>query len=93
MGVFSKDYEKEAEELWKDVEKNLMPKDGLKHVLSIVGQFEISKSTIKAFACTDICNIKINTVVKKMQENGYNIIDIKLSVISSFSVAFVIIYE
>ncbi len=80
MGIFSTNYEKEAEELWKEVEKDLRPKDGLKHVLyihipSIVSEY----------------NIKLNFVIEKIQKYGYSIIDVKFTCETSNK--FLIIYE
>ncbi len=67
MGVFSKDYEKEAEELWKEVEKDLRPKDGLKHTLMTSGHYD----------GTDY-NVILNYIIEKMQKQGFSIIDVKL---------------
>ncbi len=66
MGVFSTNYEKEAEELWEKVKKDLRPKDGLKHILYIYGPYTATEY-----------NTKINFVVEKMQKDGYSIIDVK----------------
>lgn len=76
MGMFSKDYEKEAEKLWKDVEKDIRPKDGLKHVLNI---YRYTKF--------------INFIIEKMQNEGYEIIDIKVVSSSEYSVESMIIYK
>ncbi len=93
MGVFSKDYEKEAEELWEDVRNDLRPKDGFKHVLSISGASNTSKITGKTFHCTDVYDMMINTIIEKMQKYGYSIIDMKITDAYLAPVRTIIIYE
>lgn len=93
MGMFSKDYEKETEELWNDVEKNLRPKDGFQHVL-MINSFSSSKVKL---ACKDKCAPEyistINPVIERIQKYGYEIIDIKIVSDEVASIRTLIIYK
>ncbi len=96
MGVFSKDYEKEAEELWKEVEKDLRPKDGLQHAL-IIDSFFINKTLgleKRNFIYNKEYTIAMNKLIEQLQKNGYDIIEIKVvSDDSCSSIRILIMYE
>ena len=94
MGMFSRDYEKEAEELWESVEKSLRPKDGLPHVLMI--NTACGNKTLligKNFEYEEEYTIVINSFIEKMKIQGYDIIDIKILSDEPMSIRNVIIYK
>lgn len=75
MGLFDKNFEKSTNELYKDIKEYLSPKDGNRHVILIN---TTSKSTTNGMECDNKYTIQINGVIKEMQQEGYDVLDIKL---------------
>ncbi len=66
------------EKIWEETEKHLRPKDGFKYVLT---RIDGEDDTI------------INFILEKMQNKGYEIIDIKKIVTHEYIVESMIIYK
>lgn len=78
MGVFSKNQKETAANIYESTKKYLKPKDGNKHVVMINSY---SKFINQIFSCDDKYTIQIDEIVSKMQQDGYEICDIKLGVL------------
>ncbi len=75
MGLFDKNFEKSTNELYQDIKKYLSPKDGKKHVVLIN---TTSKLMTNGIECENKYTVQINSVIEEMQQEGYEILDIKL---------------
>ncbi len=74
MGMFDKNYEKSAQNTYEEIKKYLKPKNGNKYILLIhTGITNGNKPEA-------LYTIKINEIVENMQNDGYEIIDIKLEI-------------
>lgn len=77
MGIFSKAQKQVAESIYsKSVKPHLKEKDGLVHVV-MVNSF--SKLLNQNFGCEDKYTTQIDSILTDMQEEGYEIIDIKFN--------------
>lgn len=96
MGLFDKNYEKSAMNLYEDIKPYLKPKDGMKHVVMVN---TMSKASTNGFECENKYTIQINNIIEEMQGNGYEIIDIKIdntifqSIGNSYLIRTLIIYK
>ncbi len=78
MGVFTKNQKDVAANIYETTKKYLKPKDGKKHVVMINSY---SKFINQIFSCDDKYTTQIDEIVSRMQEDGYEIVDIKLGVL------------
>lgn len=75
MGIFDKNYEKSAENLYEQIRAYLKPKDERKHIILINS---MSKATTNGCECDNKYTIQINSIIEDMQNEGYEIIDVKI---------------
>ena len=75
MGLFDKNYEKSTENLYENVKQYLKPKDGMKHIIMLN---TMSKSITNGLECENKYTIQINNIMETMQEEGYEIVDVKI---------------
>lgn len=76
MGVFTKKQKQASERLYEtEVKEYLHEQDGFKHILMINS---FSRWANQAFTVENKYTTQINEVMDRMQEDGYEIIDIKL---------------
>lgn len=75
MGLFDKNFEKSVNELYQDIKKYLSPKDGKKHVVLIN---TTSKTLTNGMECDNKYTIQINGVIEEMQQEGYEILNIRM---------------
>lgn len=75
MGIFDKNYEKSADNLYEDVKKYLKPKNGKKNVIMLN---TMSKALTNGFECESKYTLQINEIINAMQDDGYEILDIKM---------------
>lgn len=73
MGLFDKNYEKSAMNLYEDIKPYLKPKDGMKHVVMVNIKSKANLNGME-YEYTAI----INNIIEKMQYSDYEIIDIKI---------------
>lgn len=74
MGVFDKNYEKSTNNTYEEIKKILEPRNNNKHILLIhTGIMNGNKPET-------LYNIKINGIIESMQNEGYEIIDVKLEI-------------
>lgn len=76
MGIFSKGQKDTAEQVYEDMKKSLSVKDGNTHVV-MVNSF--GKWLNQTFQCDDKYTTQLDTIVTRMQEDGYEIVDIKFN--------------
>ena len=75
MGLFDKNYEKSAMNLYEEIKPYLKQKDGMKHVVMVKIK---SKVTTDEIEYDKKYMILINNIIESMQCEGYEIIDIKI---------------
>lgn len=75
MGIFDKNYEKVSDNLYEDIKKYLKPKDGMKHIIMLN---TMSKSITNGLECENKYTIQVNSIIEAMQNEGYEIIDVKI---------------
>ena len=77
MGIFNKAQKQVAENIYeKSVKPHLKEKDGLTHIV-MVNSF--GKWINQAFGCEDKYTEQIDYILTSMQQDGYEIIDMKLT--------------
>lgn len=77
MGMFTSTQKSMADTVYKDMKKKyLKPKDGKKHVVMINS---FSKLANQVFDCEDKYTTQIDEIVSRMQDDGYEILDIKFN--------------
>lgn len=76
MGLFTKMQESVSESVYTNLKKYLSKKDGNLHVV-MVNSF--SKWLNQNFQCENKYTTQIDTILKHMQEDGYEIIDVKFN--------------
>ena len=74
MGLFDKNYEKSANKTYESLKEYLKPKNRQKHVILI--HTGIPNGNIPERMYT----IKINEIIEDMQNDGYEILDVKLEI-------------
>lgn len=74
MGLFDKNYEKSAQNTYAEIKKSLKPKNNNKHILLI------HTGIMNGHKPETFYMIKINEIIENMQNDGYEIIDIKLEI-------------
>ncbi|MGI6076198.1 MAG: hypothetical protein ACOYD9_07525 [Pyramidobacter sp.] len=76
MGLFSKGQHEAAETEYRNLRKYLHEKDGKVHVV-MVNSF--SKWINQFFGCEDKYTTQIDTLLSLMQDDGYEIVDVKFN--------------
>lgn len=77
MGIFTKGQKALAENIYeKSVKPFLKEKDGFTHVIMINS---FSKLVNQNFGCEDKYTTQIDTILMGMQQEGYEIVDIKFN--------------
>ena len=76
MGIFSSGQKASAETVYTTLKKFLKQKDGKIYVVMINS---FSKFLNQVFGCEDKYTIQIDEIVGNMQNDGYEIVDIKFS--------------
>lgn len=81
MALFTSNQKESAERVYeKEVKKHLKPKDGKTHVVMINS---FSKFINQVFCCEDKYTTQIDEVVSSMQDDGYEILDVKFNSIQN----------
>ena len=80
MGFFTGVQQASAETTYKDAKKYLKPKDGKIHVIMFNS---FSKLANQIFSCEDKYTTQIDTILSAMQDDGYEIVDVKITVIQN----------
>ncbi|MDD6662661.1 MAG: hypothetical protein PUE72_13310 [Lachnospiraceae bacterium] len=78
MGFFTKSQSNVATGVYADVKKYLKAKDGKIHVVMVNSY---SKFANGYFCCEDKYTTQIDQIVSLMQDDGYEIIDVKVTTI------------
>ena len=76
MGLFTKTQQNVSENVYAELKRYLSKKDGDVHVV-MVNSF--SKWLNRSFQCEDKYTTQIDTILQHMQEDGYEIIDVKFN--------------
>lgn len=77
MGFFTNSQKVGAESIYeKKIKPHLKEKDGFKHVV-MVNSF--SKLANQVFGCEDKYTTQIDTILTAMQNDGYELVDIKFN--------------
>ncbi|MGN0837477.1 MAG: hypothetical protein ACI4NN_00135 [Pyramidobacter sp.] len=76
MGFFSSGQKNSADEVYKKMRNYLHAKDGKTHIV-MVNSF--SKWINQFFGCEDKYTTQIDEILSLMQEDGYEIIDVKFN--------------
>lgn len=85
MGMFTKTQKNIAEDIYiKNVKPHLKEKDGLTHVVMINS---FGKWINQAFGCEDKYTEQIDSILTSMQQDEYEIVDMKLTALQNQGVA------
>lgn len=76
MGFFNNIQKNMATNVYADLKGNLSEKDGKKHVVMINS---FSKWINQNFECEDKYTTQIDEIISEMQNDGYEILDIKFN--------------
>lgn len=76
MGIFTSGQRATAQNTYSNMKKYLKPKDGKVHII-MVNSF--SKWLNQNFECEDKYSVQMDTIISLMQDDGYEIIDIKFN--------------
>ena len=76
MGFFTKNQQQNAEYTYNSIKKFLKEKDGKTHIVMINS---FSKWINQVFGCEDKYTTQIDEILIKMQEDNYEIIDVKFN--------------
>jgi len=76
MGMFTKGQKNVASSVYDDAKKYLKPKDGNVHVIMFNS---FSKLINEYFCCEDKYTTQIDEIITCMQNDGYEIIDVKFN--------------
>ena len=80
MGIFTKGQRNIAASVYSDAKKYLKPKDGNVHVVMFNS---FSKLINEIFCCEDKYTTQIDEIVSQMQADGYEIVDIKVTILQN----------
>lgn len=80
MGIFTKGQRNIATSVYEDAKKYLKPKDGYTHVVMFNS---FSKLNNEIFCCEDKYTTQIDEIVSRMQDDGYEIVDIKVTILQN----------
>lgn len=84
MGVFTKGQAKVSETIYDKMKEYIVPKDGKVHVV-MVNSF--GKAGNQAFGCEDKYTTQLDTIISALQDDGYEIVDIKFNSIQNQGLA------
>ena len=85
MGMFAKAKTKISENAYENsVKPHLKEKDGLTHIVMVNG---FGKWINQAFGCEDKYTEQIDYILTSMQQDGYEIVDMKLTALQNQGVA------
>lgn len=76
MGMFTKNQKNMADAIYDKTKKYLKPKDGKVHVVMINS---FSKLLNQVFCCEDKYTTQIDEILCCMQNDGYEILDVKVN--------------
>ncbi len=76
MGIFTKNQKNTAEVIYEETKKYLKPRDGKTHVVMINS---FSKLLNQIFGCEDKYTTQIDEILTCMQNDGYEIVDVKFN--------------
>ncbi len=76
MGMFTKNQKNTAGVIYEETKKYLKPKDGKTHVVMINS---FSKLLNQIFGCEDKYTTQIDEILTCMQNDGYEIVDVKFN--------------
>ncbi len=74
MGIFDKNYAKSAKNTYEEIKKTLKPKNNNKHILLV------HTGILNGNKPETLLMVKINEIIENMQNDGYEIIDVKLEI-------------
>ena len=80
MGLFSSVQQQASVNVYEQTKKFLKAKDGKTHVVMINS---FSKWINQVFGCEDKYTTQIDEIISRMQDDGYEIIDVKLNSIQN----------
>lgn len=80
MGLFSGMQQQASVNVYEQTKKFLKPKDGKIHIVMINS---FSKWINQIFGCEDKYTIQIDEIISKMQDDGYEIVDVKINSIQN----------
>ena len=84
MGMFTKNQKNTATVIYDETKKYLKPKDGKVHVVMINS---FSKLLNQIFGCEDKYTTQIDEILCCMQNDGYEILDVKFNSIQGQGMA------
>ena len=96
MGLFDKNIEKSSNNKYEEIKRYLKPKNNKKHIIMIN---TMSKIITTGWECENNYTIQVDTIIENMQNDGYEIIDIKFdstpqqSITNSFLIRTLIMYK
>ncbi len=76
MGMFTSGQKSTANGVYMDLKNYLKPKDGKVHIVMINS---FSKWINQNFACEDKYTTQIDEIISLMQDDGYEIVDVKFN--------------
>ena len=80
MGLFSANQQQASVNVYEQTKRYLKPKDGKTHIVMINS---FSKWVNQIFGCEDKYTIQIDEIISRMQDDGYEIIDVKINSIQN----------
>ena len=80
MGLLSGTQQQASINVYEQTKKYLKAKDGKTHIVMINS---FSKWLNQAFGCEDKYTIQIDEIISRMQDDGYEIIDVKINSIQN----------
>lgn len=80
MSIFTKGQRNIANSVYESAKKYLKPKDGNVHVVMFNS---FSKLMNEIFCCEDKYTTQIDEIVSQMQNDGYEIVDIKVTILQN----------
>lgn len=80
MGMFTNQQKNTSGVIYEQTKQYLKPKDGKIHVVMINS---FSKWINQAFGCENKYTTQIDEIITKMQQDGYEILDVKINSIQN----------
>lgn len=74
MPKYTDIYEEEAATAYEEIKESLKPKDGFVHIIFLSSLHQIK---LKLLCCDHKYTTQINYFLQRMQEDGYEILDVK----------------
>lgn len=85
MGLFTKGQQNIAKSVYLDAKKYLKPKDGNIHIIMFNS---FSKLINEVFCCEDKYTTQLDEILSSMQDDGYEIVDVKINTIKNHGKGF-----